>query len=174
MKIKQIASKIQRLIFLLGVFALSLLKAPTAFADIPSPTNAPYLSRCRPYPGSICTENILWDKLFLSIVYFLVGTLIIELPIFLLFGFRTKKKIGLAIFANVISVPLYHLANALLTGTNVLVAELLIVIFECVFLVAFLKKEMSVSKIIIATIVANVVSFILGAVLLSHSFTIKI
>lgn len=164
---EQIANKIQRSIFLLGVSVFSLLKAPTAFADMPAPTIAPYLSRCFSYPGSICTENIviIWDKLFLSIVYFLVGTLTIELPIFVLLGFRTKKKLGLAVMANVISVPLYHITNALLAGTNVLIAETFITVLECVFLVAFLKKEMSVSKIIIATIVANIVSFILGTIL---------
>ena len=165
--IRKTISKIKGLVFLFGISVSSLLNAPYAFADIPSPTDSPYISRCRPYPGSDCTPNIIWDKLFLTIIYFLVGTLIIELPIFLLFGFRTKKKIGLAILANIISVPVYHIANALLTGSNVLVAELLITLFECIFLVTFLRKEMGTGKIIIATIVANIASFILGTILIN-------
>lgn len=166
MKLKKVIKKIQQSIFLVSIFTFSLLFAPTAFADIAYPDDVADISRNYAYLENTSAEtSILWGKLSFSIICFLVAGLIIELPIFIIFGFKTKKKLGLAVMANVISVPSYHIANALLSGSNVLVAELLIAIFECVFLVSLLKKEMSVKKIIIATVAANATSFILGAVL---------
>lgn len=95
--IKKTISTINRSLFLLGISTLSLLKSPTAFADMPIPSSSPYLSQCRSFSSSTCADYIIWDKLFLTIFYFLAGTLLIEIPIFVLFGFRTKKKLGLAI-----------------------------------------------------------------------------
>lgn len=163
----------KKAILFIGACLLGLSFADIAFADIPSPSLTPYIhqlhSMCIPSLDGLCNRGIHvdWQILFESIIFFLAGTILIELPVFYAFGFNTKKRIGLVILANVISVIAYHTINAITLGSiGVLIFELLITIFESLFLIMFLRKELSLKKIIIATAVANIASFILGYTIL--------
>lgn len=166
----------KQIILFVGACLLGLSFSNIAFADIPSPSLTPYIhqvhSLCTPSLDGLCHRDIWvdWQTLFVSIIFFLMGTILIELPVFYLFGFNTKKRIGLAILANVISVATYHTINAITLGSiGVLIFELLVTIFESLFLIVFLRKELSLRKIITATVAANITSFILGYIILIFS-----
>lgn len=163
---KQVSSKIQQSIFLLGVFALSLLKAPAAFADV-----APYvcirICPVDPEPSPVFALN------YAQIFTYIVLTLVFELPIFYLLGFKSKKLLGLVAVINIISVSALHILNFTLNGqlaygTNLLIAETLVIIFESLLLVILLEKQITIKKIIIAAIVANIVSALIGGFIVKN------
>lgn len=178
MKLKH--SVLNGLTTLLSVLALFLMSIQTAFADIVSVFRPEYLQYCSANPGIECVSGeILWFTLFFYILGYIFWTLVFEAPVFRIFGFKTKGQIRHVVVANAISVSLYHTTNAVLGGTlgweyfdggltsGILVAELFIVVFECVFLAFLLKKELSIKRIVVATIVANIVSVALGYILIA-------
>ena len=96
-------------------------------------------------------------------------TLLIELPIFFVLGVRNRKALLAVLAANLISVPLLYLATILLplTGfTTLIVMELIVIIFEAVFIKTILK-EIGIRKLLMYSFIANAVSAILGSVLLN-------
>jgi len=96
----------------------------------------------------------------------LLLTLLLEIPVFWLFGFRKKRELLIIILANVISVSTFYIASFWFSGfLFVLISELIIIIFEIIFLVKILKG-VNIKKIILATLVANLISAIIGVVLI--------
>jgi len=94
-------------------------------------------------------------------------TLLLELPVFWLFSFRKKKEILVITLANVISVSAFYIASFWLFGfLFVLISELVIIIFEIIFLAKILKG-IDIKKITLATIVANLISAIIGGILIN-------
>jgi len=110
--------------------------------------------------------------IFIAFVFAsLVFTLLLELPIFYLLGFKKRKMLLRAVLVNVITVPIYQILNNVLIGAldqgiGLLVAEIGIIALESALLVLFLKNILKVKKIITATVLANAASFITGWVLL--------
>ena len=101
---------------------------------------------------------------FILLLFF---TLLFEIPIFLIFKFRSKKSFIVVFFANLISVLAFSFANLWLGGIIfVLFAELLIFIFEAIFISFFLSKQ-GIKRIIFATLLANIISAIFGTYILS-------
>ena len=97
----------------------------------------------------------------------LLLTLLLELPVFLIFGFREKKALLAIALANLISVSAFYAANFWLSGIGfILISELAIIIFEIIFLATILKGN-KIKKIILATLTANLVSAIIGGILIS-------
>lgn len=95
-------------------------------------------------------------------------TLLFEMPVFLLFGFRGRRAILSILAANFISVPLFYLATIWLpfTGFYALCAmEIIIVIFETLF-IRYQVKTYSFEKVFLSTLAANAVSAIFGSTLL--------
>ena len=116
-----------------------------------------------PYHPLMSFYVYILKPLFLMIIF----TLLIELPIFFIFGFRDKKSLFSIILANLISVIAFYVVGFfLLHGIIfILLAELLIIIFETIFL-RLILKEFKIRKIILATLVANIASATIGGYLL--------
>jgi len=117
-------------------------------------------------------NNISFSSLFIYIIKntfpLLLLTLLLELPIFWIFGFRNKRAVSFIILANLISVISFSVASFWLGGfIFVVFSEVIIIIFEIAFLKLFLK-EFIVKKIIFATLVANIISATVGTILLSY------
>lgn len=103
----------------------------------------------------------------------LLLTLVIELPIYYIFGFRKLRGIGAVVVANIISVISF---DSLLIFSNpfphrinnfiflILFFELSVIIFEALFLSAVAKLNMK--RTILASIIANVTSALLGMTIL--------
>lgn len=103
----------------------------------------------------------------------LLITLLLEIPIFLVFGFKGRRALLAVLSANLISLPLLYLATIFIPYSvftvsvlTVLIMELLVVIFEAVF-IKMILKEFSFKKILIYSFVANALSVILGGALLN-------
>jgi len=112
-------------------------------------------------PSSISTIQYSLAGMFIG----LFATLLLELPIFLLFGFRNKRSLLFITLANVISVSFFHIAGSLMNGLIFIIAgEIIIFIFEVVFLTFTLKKFL-LKRIILATLTANVASAVIGTLL---------
>ncbi len=167
MRIRRIASKIRGSIFLFGISILSLLKVPAVFADIPGNVRDPK----NPYPHMNPDPALNYGQ----VSTYVLLTLALELPIFYLLGFKSKKALGLVAIVNIISVSAFHILNFTLNvelfyGVGLLIAELLIIIFEFSLLAMFLRKEIAIKKIIIATVVANTVSALIGIFIINIIF----
>jgi hypothetical protein len=88
-------------------------------------------------------------------------------------GFKSRKAIIWAIIANFITVFSFHYASAycaqqgtctLNQGLNssFVFAEVVVTIVETLIYIAALKRELSITRIIIASILANASSAIIG------------
>ena len=98
----------------------------------------------------------------------LLITLFLEIPIFLVFGFRSRRALFTVLSTNLISVPLFNLATIFLPFSGLvalIIMELIVVIFEAVF-IKLMLKEIAFRRILIYSFVANAVSAILGYVIL--------
>ena len=98
----------------------------------------------------------------------LLITLLLEIPIFLVFGFRGRRALFTVLSTNLISVPLFNLATIFLPFSGLvalIIMELIVVIFEAVF-IKLMLKEIAFRRILIYSFVANAVSAILGYVIL--------
>ena len=107
------------------------------------------------------------EKIFL---YF-AATLLFELPVYYLFGIKSKKAFSWIIFVNAITVPALHVFNSLSKGLVthglwLIVAEIIITLFEAFLLMVFLEEEPNKTKIFLATVVANTTSAIIGTYLM--------
>jgi hypothetical protein len=123
---------------------------------------------CQPDYSNYFYSVILSEAKKLGLTLLL--TLLLELAIFWIFGFRTKKVLFSFAAANVISVISFYLAGLwlyYLAGFPfVIISEAVIIIFEAVFLAAILKGA-NLKKIMLATLTANLVSAVLGGILYS-------
>lgn len=96
----------------------------------------------------------------------LLGTLLIELSIFVLVGFRRKTDILFVSLANILSV-LGFTAIGLTTQLGfiqILIAELLVIVFEVFFILKTTHR--SLGSVVGATVTANILSATLGTILL--------
>ncbi len=110
----------------------------------------------------------------ISLFTFLPNLLVaylIELPILIFFGFKNIRSILSVCLVNLFSVPV---VNFLLTSSNlnhniwwILFSEILVVVFESIFLIILNKKYLNYKKIIIGVAIANTASAILGPIILS-------
>ncbi len=121
--------------------------------------------------GDILT--ILKDKIVIIIPPLLV-TVILEVLVFLLAGFRNKKELISVVIANCISLPSFILSFSFIPLgkgesliLSILIREFLVVMFEICFLI-FVAKFQKRLKTILTTSVANFVSASLGSFLLIY------
>lgn len=96
----------------------------------------------------------------------LLITLTLEVPIFFIFGFKGKKALLALLFANLISVSSSYLATVFLPQGFILVLELMIIIFEGIF-IKFWLKEIKLRRILLCSFTANIVSAIFGSVIIN-------
>ncbi len=96
----------------------------------------------------------------------LLITLILEIPVFFIFGFKGKKALFALLFANLISVPSFYLATVFLPQGFILVLELMIIIFEGIF-IKFWFKEIKLRRILLCSFTANIVPAIFGSVIIN-------
>lgn len=129
---------------------------------------------CKPVPILSAIKNQTPKYLPLLLI-----VLLIKIPIFLIFGFRSKKALLSLISYNFISTALLYIAfpyifpvifyNNSYSRTPLLLVILLIIIlvitFESIFLITLLKQKYSRKKIIIASIAANVILTIIATIL---------
>ncbi|MCR4264514.1 MAG: hypothetical protein NUV98_07435 [Candidatus Roizmanbacteria bacterium] len=95
-------------------------------------------------------------------------TLLLEVPLFLLFVRKGRKALLAVLFANLVSVPLLYLITIFLPFSGymlVIFLELLVVIFEALFIKRMLN-EIMFKKLITYSFVANAVSAIFGSAVL--------
>lgn len=111
------------------------------------------------------TESINYHvKAILPLLFI---TLFLEIPLFLIFGFRSRRFLFVIFLANLISVPLFYLATIFLPFSGfitLIVMELIVIIFEAMF-IKLVLKEVQFKKILTYSLVANTVSAILGGFL---------
>lgn len=96
-------------------------------------------------------------------------TLLLELPLFLIMISRNRKALFAVITANLISVSLFYLATVFFPFTGfpiLLVLELIVIIFEAIF-IKYLLKELRFRRILIYSFIANTISAIFGTVILN-------
>jgi len=96
-------------------------------------------------------------------------TVILELPVFFALGLRTKKQLMSVIFVNFITVPLINVTLFLIPigGLMMLLAgAMFAVFFESGSLVAF-NKTLTLPRIFGITFGANVLSAVVGGLILS-------
>jgi hypothetical protein len=117
--------------------------------------------------------NWLTSSLVIATFWYYLTTLFFELPILWLMGFKTKKALATVLVANLLSVFSFHLLAAKFNSSGgpdlsqgihsgFIVAELLITFFEATIYVIVLSKELRISHIISAAILANASSAIIG------------
>lgn len=93
-------------------------------------------------------------------------TLVFELPILYAFGFHTGKALVAALFVNLISVTFLHLSTIVFEW-NILLMELIVVLIEIVILKLWLGKLLSFGKLVLAVVVANLVSGLVGSLIIA-------
>jgi len=135
-------------------------KVASAYADL-APDPFPH-SRL----GGEPVRSVQASFMTVSILIYIVGTIIFELPVYLFMKFRSKKALLWITFVNVVSVTLLQMTNfatggAVSGGLSLVLAEIVVVIFEAIILVGVLKGE-KVNKILLAVVLANISSAIIG------------
>lgn len=110
-------------------------------------------------------------KIFLPL---LAITFILETPIFLAFLGRNRRVLTTILFMNVISLSLLYLFTVVIPSRGfmqIMLMELIVVVFEVIFIKSFLKK-VDLKKIVIYSIIANTVSALLGSIFLIRTFSL--
>lgn len=141
--------------------SIGLVLAMPALADI-----APY-----PLPPALPTVDSSAAELIpLFIVLMIVCnygfTLVFELPILYAFGFRTGKAILWLSVVNLLSVVGLHVA-VLVFDYSILMMEVLVVVLE-LLLIWPLFRKMTWWKLLLGVITANLVSGIIGTLLVGY------
>jgi len=106
----------------------------------------------------------------------LLITLLMEIPIFLIFGFRSLKAIFVILLANLISLPLFNLlayflaiflsSLAFARPIVLIIVELLVIIFEAKF-IEFNLKDVKLKRVLISSFIANTISAMCGKIALT-------
>lgn len=105
-------------------------------------------------------SGFLTNKLALMLLI----TLLIELPVFFIFDFRTKRHFNNILFVNFISVPLALLTLVFSSYSGLLVLltiSIFVIMFEAATLIVF-NKGLDYMRIIKTSFTANVLSTLLG------------
>lgn len=110
------------------------------------------------------TKEVLFFHLDHFFIRFII-TFLLEILVFFAFGFRNKKSFYCIFFANLISYSWFYYLSTILLCNSIFLMEVGVIIFESLFLKAFLK-DIALRKIILATTVANFVSAFLGFIIL--------
>lgn len=132
-------------------------------ADIgPKPPGWGQLMYCVHNPDALtCQYREIFPSIP-SIATYLALTLLIELPIFYLLGFRNRLAVGMVILANLISLPSLHYVAAYLDGDGWFVfLEIMVVLFETLFLKLAIR-QMPIARIFGVVAIANVISASIG------------
>jgi len=96
----------------------------------------------------------------------LLTTFALEIPIFLVFGFRGRKSLFTLLSANLISVTLFYFTTLSFSGYTLLILmELFVILFEAIF-IKLILKDVGLRKILIYSFIANAVSAIFGSAIL--------
>ena len=137
--------------------------------DVTAPIYSDALSQCalRSLFGS-CTTYADFYKLFLFIIYFIVWALIIKLPIFLLFGFKTKTQLIPVTVATILLAAPAGFLGIFFGGRYLSAIQTVLIVIEVLFLKWRIKNEISTQKIAIAAAVASMIFFIVSRILESH------
>lgn len=112
------------------------------------------------------TDRLL--SYFKSASILILLTLLLEVPTYYIFGFKSKKNILQVVLINVLTVSGLFLVTTFSTYrgiTPLLIMELLIVFIESVYLYMFNKKN-TLEKILFASLIANSLSALLGGFIL--------
>jgi hypothetical protein len=116
-----------------------------------------------------CLKEGLSGKLLFhhvgSFIPELAITLVIEVAIFFIVGFREQRKILSVVLANLISLPIAYFIIRVLSFDSLFIIEALVVVFEAVFIKSR-HKEVRLAWLLAASILANLFSFLGGTVLL--------
>jgi hypothetical protein len=151
-----------------GIMVFSFL------ADLAPPAGERGIRRFYPPGSAPSPTNFITLALLVSVLKYILATLVFELPVFYLLGFKSKRAIGWVIMVNVISVSTFYLTTAYCStaryacnfdvtyGSGLILAEVVITLFEALVLLLALRKTISARRIILVTILANAVSAILG------------
>jgi hypothetical protein len=121
------------------------------------------------------------SSLYIATLWYYLATLVFELPVLYLFGFRSKKAIITALLANVLTVFSFHFASSycsqsgkcnLAQGPNrgFIFAETLIFFVEALVYWLVLRREIRPRNIIWAALLANLSSAIIGGLIVNNVF----
>ncbi|MBL0169712.1 MAG: hypothetical protein IPP90_03130 [Gemmatimonadaceae bacterium] len=109
---------------------------------------------------------------FLYYAVALVGTIVIEVPIAALFGFRRREELAAVALASVFTYPILSFALAALEVRELergwylaalLAFETVVVVTEWKLLVYALRRD---HRVLLTSVVMNAVSFLLGLFLM--------
>ncbi len=99
----------------------------------------------------------------------LAVTILLELPIYYRFGFKSKNNLLQVILANLISLPTFYLislVSPIHSFVVLLALEIAVIFFEAMFLYN-LNKVLGLKKVLLSAIVANAFSAIVGSFIVS-------
>lgn len=116
------------------------------------------------YTNSTSNQSFNLPKYVISLLSLIFVTILFELPIFLIFGFRSGQNIRQIIIANLISVITLNLLTGNLPYSSLLIVVLLelgVIVFESIFLAKTVKSNRT-AHLVASTVVANVISATLG------------
>jgi hypothetical protein len=146
------------------------------------PTNSPSGGYWACKPSSTPVKDIVFNSSFLiATLWYYLATLAFELPVLYVLGFRSKRAIITATLANFFTVFGFHFVSSycsqsgkcnLSQGLNsgFIVAEALITVAEAIIYFAVLNKEMTAHRIVLASLMANLSSAIIGGVIVNGLF----
>lgn len=158
-------------LFSLTFFTFTLFFVPSfVYADIANDSGNSILENNRSV-FNLNNPNNAITSFFTFVITAVLGTIIVELPIFYMFGFRSKKESKIILLANCISVPLANfildilyrniIFEVMTVWIYVSLVEIGVVIFESIFLKIFLSNK-SWKLVIISVFIANLISFLIG------------
>jgi hypothetical protein len=122
-------------------------------------------------------HNLLTLSLLLTTLWYFLATLVFELPILWLMGFKSRRAITWAVIANLITVFCFHFATVycsnagtcnLTRGFGLIGAEVLVTAFEAMVYILTLRRELPIGSIILASILANACSAIIGGYIVNN------
>jgi hypothetical protein len=141
---------------------------------------APFNPKSNPVPQPVVntSSNFLTTHLIAATSKYAAATILIELPILLLLGLRSKRAAIWIVIVNIISVFSYHFIAAYLlnhgsgpdlsTGAGMIWAEVNVTAFEAIVLAIVLRKSFGIWRIILSVVAANAASAILGGVVFNN------
>ncbi len=151
-----------------GLGPYSTITPSVILTFTPTPTNiiSPTIPQEEQIDDSTITPKSINSLPFTNPLIYLLVTILFEIPVFFIFGYKKKKEIVVILLANISSVLAFLLSGFYFTYNvpQIIIAEIAIIIFE--FLIIAYLTENSYRKTLLLTILVNLFSALFGTALL--------
>jgi len=131
--------------------------------------------------NNVATRVVFSGSFLLATFWYYLATLAFEVPVLYIFGFRSKKAIGVALLTNLVTVFGFHFASSYCSqsgrcdltqglNTGFIIVEALIICIEAAIYTVLLASQIQPRKIVMATLLANLNSAIIGGLIVNGLF----